>query len=556
MKTPSFTQADREALAARGLSEEQATEQLRILQQGVPYLTLDRPCTIDDGIIRLSPDTIRECIARYEREAPRRDITKFTPASGAATRMFQDLIRMEKDDAFVEPDWIQKKADKGDAASKALVTFMANLDKFAFYEALSVLSAHEGIPLSRLRDRSHHLRILRYLLHPVGLNYSRRPKGLILFHHAPEGPRTAFEEHLVEAAHYARGRSDICRLHFTVSMDHQPRFEALFNHVRQGYESRLGVRFDLHFSNQKSSTDTLALDLSGNPFRQDDGSLLFRPGGHGALLDNLNRLKGDIVFIKNIDNVVPDPLKPPTTRFKKALAGLLLTLQADTFRWLKLLSVPGPPTMADEAMEFAQSCLNIKIPEAIRRASPSHRRTWIIDRLHRPLRVCGVVENHGEAGGGPFWVGQDECPSLQIVEASSVDPSSSRQQEYLKSATHFNPVDLVLGLRDFQGRAFDLTQFTDPEAVFISSKTKAGRDLKALEHPGLWNGGMARWNTVFVEVPPETFAPVKTVLDLLRDEHRSTPAYQDPSRPWDLYGGAACGQRPPATTPPDGEPPS
>ncbi|VVS92137.1 DUF4301 family protein [Desulfoluna spongiiphila] len=540
MKTPSFTQADQEALSARGLSEAEAEDQLRTLQEGVPYLTLDRPCTVSDGIMRLSPDTIGECIDRYEREAPRRHITKFTPASGAATRMFQDLIRMEKADAFVEPGWIQKKADEGDPSCQALVTFMANLDKFAFYEALSVLSAHEGIPLSRLRDRSHHLRILRYLLNPVGLDYARRPKGLVLFHHSPEGPRTAFEEHLVEAAQYAKGRGDVCRLHFTVSSKHQPRFEALFNHVRQGYESRLGVRFDLHFSTQRSSTDTLALTPDGAPFRQDDGSLLFRPGGHGALLDNLNRLNGDIVFVKNIDNVVPDHLKPPTTRFKKALAGLLLTLQADTFRWLKLLSVPGAPAIIDEALEFGQSCLNLKIPEAIRQASPPHRRSWIIDRLHRPLRVCGVVENNGEAGGGPFWVRHgDQPPSLQIVEGSAVDPSSSGQQKHLRSATHFNPVDLVLGLRDFQGHPFDLRRFTDPEAVFISGKTKGGRDLKALEHPGLWNGGMAHWNTVFVEVPPETFAPVKTVLDLLRDEHRAHLAFRDPGHFWDLPVGAA-----------------
>jgi len=556
MKTPYFTQADQEALKAKGLTEEQAAGQLRTLQQGVPYLTLDRPCTVNDGIMRLSPDTIRDCIHRYEGEAPQREITKFTPASGAATRMFQDLIRMEKADAFVEPGWIHKKADEGDVSCQTLITFMSHIDRFAFHEALSVLSAHEGIPLSRLRYRSHHLRVLRYLLNPVGLDYGRRPKGLVLFHHAPEGPRTAFEEHLVEAAQYARGKGNVCRLHFTVSAKHQPRFEALFNHVRQGYESRLDVHFDLRFSTQKSSTDTLALDLSGAPFRLDDGSLLFRPGGHGALLDNLNRLKGDIVFVKNIDNVVLDHLKPPTTHFKKALAGLLLTLQADTFRWLKLLSVPGAPAMVDEALEFGRSRLNIKVPEAIRQASPPLRRTWIIDRFHRPLRVCGVVENNGEAGGGPFWVKNgDRPPSLQIVEASAVDPSSSLQQRHLRAATHFNPVDLVLGLRDFQGSPFDLGQFVDSEAVFISSKTKAGRDLKALEHPGLWNGGMAHWNTVFVEVPPETFAPVKTVLDLLRDEHCMDLTTRNPTRSWVLPVDTSNQRAPAKTAPPSGEAP-
>ncbi len=515
-----LTIKDLEALQARGISTDLAEEQLHLLQKGPPFQSLDRPCTLGDGIRCLSDTEISKGIDRYDRLAPHREIIKFVPASGAATRMFMDLITVEKSDAFVEPDWIKKRAASGEAAYQTLITFMDNLPHFAFYEALTALSTHEEITMARLQKRKHYLRVLRYLLNPVGLNYSRLPKGLILFHHYPEGPRTAFEEHLAEAALYAKGKGGTAKLHFTVSPDHLPRFEALLNHVKRQYESQFTTPLKVNFSIQKRHTDTLATNREGAPFRNPDGSLLFRPGGHGALIENLNRLKGDIVFIKNIDNVVHDRFKPTTTRYKKALAGLLMALQDDTFTWLQGLCAPlSTPAMVDGAFAFARAHLHLIPPAGIHQSSTATRRQWIIDHLNRPLRVCGVVKNDGAPGGGPFWIEEsDHRLSLQIVENSAVAPSA-QQQDLLRAATHFNPVDLVCGIRDFTGAPFDLSRFVDPEAVFVSQKSKGGHQLNALELPGLWNGGMAHWNTIFVEVPPETFNPVKLVNDLLQERH-------------------------------------
>ena len=515
-----LTGNDIKQLAAKGITEAQARGQFHLLQQGALHRPLARPCTVGDGIKHLSEEEIDTCIARYDSEAHNRQITKFVPASGAATRMFIDLIQLEQTDAFVETDWLKTKAARGDKPSKTMLSVMQNLPHFAFYEALTTLSSHEKIPMSRLEKRGHYLRLLRYLLHPVGLNYARMPKGLILFHRSPRGPRTAFEEHLVEAAQYAKGKKGVCRLHFTVSAEHLPRFESLLNHVRQRHESELDVKLNIHFSTQKSSTDTLSTNPDGTPFRNADGSLLFRPGGHGALMDNLNRLNGDIFFIKNIDNVVPDHLKPPTTRYKKALAGLLMVIQADTFLWIRRLSVAHPtPALVDEACEFGTQHLNLTPPAGHKSAPTASRLTWIRAHLNRPIRVCGVVKNSGEPGGGPFWVEEkDGGLSLQIVESVAVSPEPS-QQVILNAATHFNPVDIVCGTLDVNGDPFDLSEFINPEAVFISKKSKGGKHLNALELPGLWNGAMAYWNTIFVEVPRETFNPVKTITDLIKESH-------------------------------------
>ena len=526
-----FTGNDIKQLAAKGITMAQAMAQLHLLQQGAPHRPLARPCTVDDGIKSLTEKEINACVARYDSEAHKRQITKFVPASGAATRMFMDLIQLEQTDAFVETDWLVAKAERGDKPSQTMLTVMQNLPHFAFYEALTALSSHEKIPLTRLEKRGHYLRVLRYLLHPVGLNYARMPKGLILFHRSPRGPRTAFEEHLVEAAQYAKGKKGICRLHFTVSDEHLPRFEALLNHVRHRHESDLEVKLNVHFSTQKSSTDTLATTPEGAPFRNADDSLLFRPGGHGALMDNLNRLNGDILFIKNIDNVVPDHLKPTTTRYKKVLGGLLMAIQAETFLWIRRLTVTHPtPSLVDEAYEFGTRHLNLTPPAGHKSAPTASRLTWILEHLNRPIRVCGVVKNSGEPGGGPFWVEEKNGGlSLQIVESVAVSPKPS-QQCILNAATHFNPVDIVCGTLDVNGAPFDLSKFINPEAVFISQKSKAGQHLNALELPGLWNGAMAYWNTLFVEVPPETFNPVKTITDLIKASHLApTPAPQPES---------------------------
>jgi hypothetical protein len=338
----------------------------------------------------------------------------------------------------------------------------------------------------------------------------------------PEENRTPFEEHLVEAAKYAFNGKDPCTLHFTVSPEHLDRFQDRFNRVGAFFEKTFSVTYDIGFSIQKPSTDTLAVDLENRPFRLDDGRLLFRPGGHGALLENLNDLKGDIVFIKNIDNVVPDYLKTDTYLWKKILGGCLISVQNKIAHFMdRLSSESDSRDLFEKVTGFMEKTLKLRMPPAVQNAGLETKRNWIVERLDRPVRVCGMVRNTGEPGGGPFWV---EDPSgeqtLQIVETAQVDPDDDEQQTILSGATHFNPVDLVCGVRNWQGEPFDLRRFTDPETVFISTKSKDGKELKALEHPGLWNGSMARWISLFVEVPAITFNPVKTVNDLLRKEHQ------------------------------------
>ena len=326
----------------------------------------------------------------------------------------------------------------------------------------------------------------------------------------------------MEAADYLKDEKGTCCLHFTVSPEHKQSFEALLESTKSRYEEGYGVRFHVDFSVQEKSTDTIAVDLENKPFRLNDGTLLFRPGGHGALIENLNDLKGDIIFIKNIDNVVPDRLKGHTFLWKKVIGGLLIQIQQKIFTYLERLSEgPVDEALLGEAFEFAQNDLCITPPRNQELTSDQAKQDFLLRMFYRPLRVCGMVRNVGEPGGGPFWVeAEDGSLSLQIVESAQVDPRSEQQQSILRSSTHFNPVDIVCGVRDWQGNPFDLRRFVDPDAVFISNKSKDGRDLKALELPGLWNGAMSYWNTIFVEVPLITFNPVKTIIDLLRKEHQ------------------------------------
>jgi|Deesub1362B_J571_1020462.scaffolds.fasta_scaffold04591_1 hypothetical protein len=520
MESELFTRADREQLDRLGIPLEEVLRQLEAFRGPKPFLHLERPCTVGDGIRVLSEeekDSLEEAFSQAAREGR---CLKFVPASGAATRMFKVLMKFLHEDPPPAPDEIVQRARDGEEEAALLIRFLENLDQFAFFPDLVSSMQREGMdPLQLARSLSYG-KILEHLLTDRGLNYGSLPKGLLKFHSYPEGARTPFEEHLMEAAAYVRDAQGLCRLHFTVSPEHLSSFQALLERVRPDYEERLLVRFQVEFSIQHSSTNTLAVDLQNRPFRLDDGSLLFRPAGHGALLENLNGLQGDIVFIKNIDNVVPDPLKEATFRWKRILGGLLVTLQERIHRILRALHEDkAGEELLREASRLAEDELSRQVPEI-----PSDSSRWIShlrDALNRPLRVCGVVRNVGEPGGGPFWVrDKDGQLSLQIVESAQVDHQDPGQEAVWRAATHFNPVDVVCGLRDFRGRPFDLRRYRDPGAVIITRKSKDGRDLKALELPGLWNGAMAHWNTVFVEVPPETFNPVKTVFDLLRPEHR------------------------------------
>jgi len=382
--------------------------------------------------------------------------------------------------------------------------------------------AKDQVTLDTLLATGQYQELFSYLLTPRGLNYANLPKGLIQFHRYADHTRTPFEEHLVEAASYTQDAAQIARVHFTVSPEHQTVIAAYIRQRLPRYEQN-GCSYDITYSVQKPSTDTIAVDHDNRPFRDVNGSLVFRPGGHGALLENLNDLKGDIIFVKNIDNVVPDHLKTDTYRYKKALSGYLITLQDELFKHVgRLQQALLDPLALAEAYTFAREKLFLHPSQDLLQANASAQRAFLLQKLNRPIRVCGMVRNTGEPGGGPFWV-QDQpgAISLQIVESSQVNMKSPEQRAIWQSATHFNPVDLVCGVRDCQGQVFDLHRFSDPATGFISIKSKDGRELRALELPGLWNGAMAEWNTVFVEVPLSTFNPVKTVYDLLRPEHQS-----------------------------------
>ena len=476
-----FTEQDLQQIADHGLTPAQVETQLENFRRGFPWLNVVRAASPADGIAILDAAQADAAVARYEKASANLGVVKFVPASGAATRMFKELFE------FVN----EGKRGKG------IDTLLSNLDKFAFWPELQAVLP-EGAD-----DRATVDAIVN-----KGLDYGHKPKGLVTFHAYPEGARKAVEEHLVEGAAYASSNG-VARIHFTVSPEHMEGFKTLLAEKVPLYEKRFGIRYDISFSVQKPATDTIAVNPDNTPFRQDDGRLLFRPAGHGALIENLNEIDADVIFIKNIDNVTTDAQRGDTVRYKKVLAGVLLDLQERAFEYLRALDVEGCE-LAPIA-EFIEKRLCVKLPadydSALLRAV-----------LDRPIRVCGMVRNEGEPGGGPFWVGNpDGTESLQIAESSQIGPDDL---PLMKSATHFNPVDLVCGVRTSKGGKFDLRQYTDPSTGFISSKSSGGRELRAQELPGLWNGAMARWNTIFVDVPITTFSPVKVVQDLLRPQHQ------------------------------------
>jgi hypothetical protein len=517
-----FTDQDIRQIEEHGLTLEEVNRQLDIFKRPLPYLDLLRPCTAGDGIKTIDKGEMQALLETYEREAPKCGCLKFVPASGAASRMFRTLLKFLNHEKEIIRESVASEADGGEKDARDLLTFMDGTRQFAFFEDLKSVVSRNGLDMETLIEKGQFTEIIRFLLNEPGLNYAGLPKGLLKFHGYSEGSRTAFEEHLVEAASYVVDQNRDCRLHFTVSKEHLGLFEDLLGKVCPVYEEKFDVSFHVAFSTQKESTDTLAVDLKNMPLRQKDGKILFRPGGHGSLIENLNDLKGDIVFVKNIDNVVPDRLKPDTFKWKKTLGGYLIDVQSKVFNFLKELSSGDPDDVfLGRVTEYVKDELCLTVPVAKEKAPAPEKRMFLMETLNRPIRICGMVKNVGEPGGGPFWVrDKNGGISLQIVEMAQIDPDSGDQKGILASSTHFNPVDLVCGVSDFNGRPFDLREYVDPGAIFISQKSKDGRDLKALEHPGLWNGAMARWITIFVEVPLITFNPVKTVNDLLRKEHQ------------------------------------
>ena len=504
-----FSQSDRLQIQQQGVTVEHVNEQIEFFIKGIPFLNITKPAINSDGIKVISDEDCNSLISKYDSQNANHKIVKFVPASGAATRMFKALFEyVSKPSSAIISDDVAQVINK--------------LESFAFYEDLADLISMDRKHLPELLKASAYKEITNYILSEPGLNYGSLPKGLLKFHKYADGNRTPLEEHLVEGALYAQNADKKVNVHFTVSPEHLPAFSKLAKSESKRYEKEFGVSFSISFSVQRPSTDTIAVDGKNNPFRNADNSLVFRPGGHGALLDNLNDIDGDIIFLKNIDNVVPDRLKEPTIRYKKVLAGLLFDLQNRIFEYLSKIEKKGfSRDLSNEVIDFIELNLGYKFSADFSKAKPEFQSKTITDILNRPIRVCGMVKNTGEPGGGPFWVKDKEgALSLQILESSQFNLEEEEHRQVFKKATHFNPVDLVVSLHNYKGNKFDLKKFRDINTGFISHKSKDGKELKALELPGLWNGAMAKWNTVFVEVPISTFNPVKSINDLLRSEHQ------------------------------------
>jgi Domain of unknown function (DUF4301) len=508
-----FTEKDILQIKEQGLTLDKIKSQIQDFESGFPFLNIYKPVTINDGIVRLSNNEISAYIKLFEDINP--DTLKFVPASGAASRMFKFLFEFYEN--------AKAQYDNLDQIENADVrTFFTSIRTFAFYNELNDVIKANNYDIENLLEQRRYKEILKYFLFEEGLNYGQKPKGVLLFHIDDKIAKTAFEEHLLEGINYTKSADDKVKIHFTISSEHQEMFKELISRSVKSLEDKFSVKFDISFSQQKPSTDILAVDVENELFRNADGTLLFRPGGHGALIENLNDLDSDIIFIKNIDNVVPEKIAETTIKYKKALAGVLLSYQERIFNYIdKLESEDFDCKSTREIEEFIKNdlCYDfVKYEEMEDRVCTKR----LLEILNRPIRVCGMVKNEGEPGGGPFRVIQSNgAINLQIVESAQIDPNDKQQISLLKSSTHFNPVDLVCAIKDYKGNKFDLLKFRDPNTGFISKKSKDGKELKAQELPGLWNGAMAKWNTIFVEVPIETFNPVKTVNDLLRPEHQS-----------------------------------
>lgn len=505
-----LTQEDKDLLAKKGISEQQIAEQLACFEKGFPFLKLFAAASVENrGIMLAGEEAQKTYLAAWDtyKEGDKK-IVKFVPASGAASRMFKNMFEFLGADYDVPTTDFEKK-------------FFNNIKNFAFYADLDAACVkNNGKGIEALISEGNYKAVVANLLESAGLNYGALPKGLLKFHKYEDGVRTPLEEHLVEGALYAAGKSGEVNVHFTVSTEHRELFAKLVDEKVAQYAAKYGVKYNISFSEQKPSTDTVAVDMENKPFR-DNGKLLFRPGGHGALIENLNDLDADIVFIKNIDNVVPDRLKGDTVTYKKLLAGVLVTLQKQAFEYLQLLdSGHYRHDELENIIRFVQQQLHCR-KDDIKDMEDADLVIYLRKKLNRPMRVCGMVKNVGEPGGGPFLAyNPDGTVSLQILESSQIDMNDPEKKAMFEKGTHFNPVDLVCAVRDYKGNKFNLVNYVDKATGFISYKSKGGKELKALELPGLWNGSMSDWNTIFVEVPLSTFNPVKTVNDLLREQHQ------------------------------------
>ena len=504
-----FSKEDIQQIEQKGMSVAQVEAQLESFRKGFGYLKLKGAASVGNGILAPTDDEAEAYIQAWsDYKAEGHDIAKFVPASGAASRMFKNLFEFLDSDSTVPTTDFEK-------------IFFAHIHSFAFFDALNdACFLCEGKGVDALVEEGDYKAVVACLLGEEGLNYGQLPKGLLQFHAYDDCAKTPVEEHLTEAALYASSRGE-AEVHFTVSSEHRQLFQQLIDRVLPALTDQYKISFKVSLSEQKPSTDTIAVNMDDTPFRTADGRLLFRPGGHGALIENLNELDADIVFIKNIDNVVPDRLKADTVFWKQVIAGMLVQVQRQAFAYLRLIE-SGKYSHADleDIIRFVRHTLGCDMP-GLKNMEDTELIVFLTAKLNRPIRVCGVVKNVGEPGGGPFLAyNPDGSVSLQILESSQIDKDNEAYMKMFAEGTHFNPVDIVCAVRNYKGEKFRLPDFVDPATGFISYKSKDGKELKALELPGLWNGAMSNWSTVMVEVPLSTFNPVKTVNDLLRPSHQ------------------------------------
>ncbi len=504
-----ITKSDIEMLQAKGISEEKLAEELQMLANGFPFLKIEVPATPGNGIFVLN-EQLEEQSANLWNEYLDKGgkVLKMVPASGAASRMFKDLF-----------SFVNGKKEKPD--NDFMKKFFEEIEDFAFFPVLNAMCMKlYGLSIQSLIKEKRYKDIVKALIDKEGMNYGQLPKALLRFHKVPGTSRTAIEEHLAEGAQYAAGKDGKVHVHFTVSEEHMQLVEEKFEESTGKLQHEYDVTFDLTTSVQKPSTDTVAANLDGTPYRE-NGALFFRPGGHGALIENLNDLDADVIFIKNIDNVVPDARREDTIKYKKIIGGVLVGVKQKADNYCKVLSkgIPSDDVLA-EMLEFLHKVLCITHDNTAEMDSAA-KAEYIYSKLNRPMRVCGMVKNEGEPGGGPFLAyNPDGTVSPQILESTQIDPDNKEAKKMLKESTHFNPVDLVVSTKDWEGKKFNLPDYVDKATGFISLKSREGVEIKALELPGLWNGAMSDWNTILVEVPVSTFNPVKTVNDLLRPSHQ------------------------------------
>lgn len=514
----SFTEKDIKQIEKKGLTIEKVNAQIQLFKTGFPFINLKERATIGNGILKLNKKEKEGYITYFNGKRDTTSMLKFVPASGAATRMFKFLFSFIKE-YNADKESINSYINRKKATELSI--FIIGLKYLPFYYKVKQQLYKDFKGFDSLSNNKQIELFIKTMLQKSKLNYGDFPKGLLPFHQYRNYIATAFEEHLFEAAYYASSNNK-ANLHFTISEKHNHKFDDEFKRIEEIVEKKTNTAFNISFSYQKESTDTIAVTTKNIPIREEDGSLLFRPSGHGALLENLNDLDADVIFVKNIDNVAVFNFEEEVGQYKKMLAGILLKIQEQAFKYQKDLD--NKDVNEEELINialFLSNKMNITISSEFEKYSTKYQIEYLAEKLNRPIRVCGMVKNEGEPGGGPFWVKEENGNiSLQIVESAQIDKKNKLQKDILQKATHFNPVDLVCGIKNYKGEIFNLTKFVDPKTAFITMKTKVGKDIKALELPGLWNGSMANWNSIFVEVPLITFNPVKTVNDLLKPQHQ------------------------------------